>query len=78
MLDSREVQRQRLREELQARLARVRGPMTDAVFEDLINAVEETSERMAEIDRDFLTVVVTAVDEHEAVKTGRLTSALDS
>jgi len=28
--------------------------MTDAVFEDLIRAVEETTERFAEIDRSFL------------------------
>ena len=45
MRDARDVQRQRLRDELRARLARVRGPMTDAAFEDLINAVEHTAKR---------------------------------
>jgi hypothetical protein len=54
MQDARDVERQRLREALRARLARVRGPMTDEVFDDLVKAVEETAERFAEIDRSFL------------------------
>ena len=54
MRDARDVQRQRLRDELRARLATVRGPMTDAAFEDLINAVEHTARRFAEIDAGYL------------------------
>ena len=54
MQDAREVQRQRLRDELRARLARVRGPMTDAAFEDLVSAVEHTAARFAEIDAHLL------------------------
>ena len=54
MRDAREVERQRLLDELRDRLAKVRGPMTDAAFEDLISAVERTAERFAEIDAGYL------------------------
>jgi hypothetical protein len=54
MPDVREVQCQRLADELRARLARVRGPMTDAAFEDLVSAVERTAERFALIDAGIL------------------------
>jgi hypothetical protein len=54
MPNVREVQCQRLADELRARLARVRGPMTDAAFEDLVSAVERTAERFALIDAGIL------------------------
>ena len=46
----RDEQRQQLRAELIARLARVRGQMTDAEFDELVSAVERTAARFAEID----------------------------
>lgn len=57
MQEARDEERQRLREALRARLARVRGPMTDEAFEDLVKAVEETAKRFAEIDRSFLSSI---------------------
>ena len=46
----RDEQRQQLRAELIARLARVRGQMTDAEFDELVSAVERTAARLEEID----------------------------
>jgi hypothetical protein len=46
----REERRQQFRAELIARLQRVRGRMTDAEFDVLVNSVERTAARLAEID----------------------------
>lgn len=46
----RDERRQQLRMERIARLARVRGRMTDAEFDELVRAVERTAAQFAEID----------------------------
>lgn len=46
----REERRQELRRELVARLERVRGQMTEAEFMELVDSVERTAARFAEID----------------------------
>ena len=46
----REERRQQLREEMIARLHRVRGEMTDGEFAALVSSVERTAARFAEID----------------------------
>ena len=50
MPETREPRRQQLREDLIARLERVRGEMTNSEFAALIMAVERTAARFAEID----------------------------
>ena len=45
-----ETRRQRFRAELTARLQRVRGQLTDEEFEELVNSMERTAARFAEID----------------------------
>jgi hypothetical protein len=50
MPEEREVRRQRLRDELTARLRRVRGTMADADFARLVADVERVAARFAEID----------------------------
>jgi hypothetical protein len=50
----REERRGEFRAELVARLERVRGRMTDAEFADLVNDVERTARRFAEIDAGLL------------------------
>ena len=50
MPETREGQRQRLEDELRTRLARVRGNLTDAAFEELVRDVERSAARFAEID----------------------------
>jgi hypothetical protein len=54
MIDAREAQRQQLRAELKARLDRVRGRMTDEEFGELLDAVERTAARFAEIDAGLI------------------------
>ena len=51
----REERRQELRASLVARLARVRGQMTDAEFDELVDDVERTAWRLAEIDAGLIT-----------------------
>ena len=46
----REERRQQRRRELVARLERVRGQMTEAEFLELVDSVERTAARFAEID----------------------------
>ena len=46
----REDRRQELRAKLVARLERVRGQMTEAEFNELVNDVERVARRFAEID----------------------------
>jgi hypothetical protein len=62
MTDAREAQRQQLRAELQARLDRVRGRMTDDEFGQLIDAVEATAKRFAEIDAGLPPALSRVVD----------------
>ena len=51
MTDGREARRERFRAELVARLLRVRGDLTDAQFDELVERVERTAARFGEIDR---------------------------
>ena len=46
----REERRQELRTALVTRLQRVRGQLTDAEFDELVNDVERTARRLTEID----------------------------
>ena len=50
MREPRDDRRRQLRAELVDRLARVRGRLTDAEFEELVSSVERTAARFAEID----------------------------
>ena len=47
--------RKELRADLVARLKRVRGEMTDAEFDELVDDVERTADRFAEIDAGWPT-----------------------
>src|SRR5689334_18167897 len=50
MTDSWDDRRKTRRAEIEARLRRVRGAMTDVEFERLVSAVMRTAERFADID----------------------------
>lgn len=47
--------RKELRADVVARLQRVRGEMTDAEFEELVDDVERTARRFSEIDAGWPT-----------------------
>ena len=51
--DAREDRRQAMVRTITARLARVRGNLTDAEFAELLGKVLRTAERFAEIDRQY-------------------------
>jgi hypothetical protein len=60
---TRDERREKLREELTARLERVRGQMTDAEFDELVSSVERTAARFAEIDAGPFRAVTEPSDE---------------